>query len=89
MYHQGFPWIESGSLVRNFWSAMEYGGIPDFLSRLKVRRRARTNGEMCKKKSYCNKIKTNNISAHHQVGCNGSGKFATAIVASVTGNMLS
>jgi len=22
------PWIESGSLVRDFWSAVEYGGIP-------------------------------------------------------------
>jgi len=25
------PWIESGSLVREVWSAVEYGGIPDFL----------------------------------------------------------
>jgi len=32
-----FPWIESGSLVRDFWSAVEYGGIPEFLSRLKAR----------------------------------------------------
>ena len=30
------PWIESGSLVRDFWSAVEYGGIPEFLSRLKA-----------------------------------------------------
>jgi len=29
--------IESGSLVRDFWSAVEYGGIPEFLSRLKAR----------------------------------------------------
>ena len=34
---QEFRWIESESLVRNFWSAVEYGGIPDFLSRLKAR----------------------------------------------------
>ena len=26
-------WIESGSLVRDFWSAVEYGGIPEFLGR--------------------------------------------------------
>ena len=31
------PWIESGSLVRDFWSAVEYGGIPEFLGRLKAR----------------------------------------------------
>ena len=31
------PWIESGSLVRNFLSAVEYGGIPEFLSKLKTR----------------------------------------------------
>jgi len=31
------PWIESGSLVRDFWSALEYGGIPEFLGRLKAR----------------------------------------------------
>jgi len=30
-------WIESGSLVRDFWSAVEYGGIPEFLGRLKAR----------------------------------------------------
>ena len=24
------PWIESGSLVRDFWSAVEYGGIPEW-----------------------------------------------------------
>jgi len=29
-------WIESGSLVRDFWSAVEYGGIPEFLGRLKA-----------------------------------------------------
>ena len=32
-----FPWIESGSLVRDFLSAVEYGGIPEFLGRLKAR----------------------------------------------------
>jgi len=32
-----FPWIESGSLVRDFWSAVEFGGIPEFLGRLKAR----------------------------------------------------
>jgi len=32
-----FPWIESGSLVRDFWSVVEYGGILEFLGRLKVR----------------------------------------------------
>jgi len=31
------PWIESGSLVRDFWSAVEYGGIPEFFGRLKAR----------------------------------------------------
>jgi len=36
-YPQKFPWIESGSLVRDFWSAVEYGGIPEVLIRLKAR----------------------------------------------------
>jgi len=31
------PWIESGSLVQEFWSAVEYGGILGFLGRLKAR----------------------------------------------------
>ena len=31
------PWIESGSLVRDFWSAVEYGGIPEFLGRFEAR----------------------------------------------------
>jgi len=31
------PWIESGSVVQDFWSAMEYGGIPEFLCRLQGR----------------------------------------------------
>jgi len=31
------PCIESGSLVKDFWSAVEYGGIPEFLGRLKAR----------------------------------------------------
>jgi len=31
------PWIESGSLVRDVWSAVEYGGIPEFLGRVKTR----------------------------------------------------
>jgi len=31
------PWIESGSLVQESWSAVEYGGIPEFLGRLKAR----------------------------------------------------
>jgi len=39
------PWIKSGSLVRGFWSAVEYGGIQEFLSRLKGSK-ARTNGKM-------------------------------------------
>jgi len=34
---QELPWIESGSLVRDFWSAVEYGSIPEFLGRLKAR----------------------------------------------------
>ena len=34
------PWIESGSLVRDFWSAVEYDGIPEFLSRLEAREHA-------------------------------------------------
>jgi len=32
------PWIE----VRDFWSAVEYGGIPEFLGRLKTRGHALT-----------------------------------------------
>jgi len=32
-----FPWIPSGSLTRDFWSAVEYGRVPEFLSRLKAR----------------------------------------------------
>ena len=28
--------IESGSLVRDFWSAVEYGGMQEFLSQLKA-----------------------------------------------------
>jgi len=31
------PWTESGSLVRDFWSAVEYGGIAEFPGRLKAR----------------------------------------------------
>jgi len=31
------PWIESGSWVQDFWSAVEYGGIPEFLGSLKTR----------------------------------------------------
>jgi len=31
------PWIESGSLLRDFWSAVEYGGIPEYFGRLKAR----------------------------------------------------
>jgi len=37
-------WIELGSLVRDFLSAVEHGGIPEFFGRLKAR--ARTNGKM-------------------------------------------
>jgi len=32
-----FLWIKSGSLVQDFWSAVECGGIAEFLSRLKAR----------------------------------------------------
>jgi len=67
------PWIESGSLVRDFWSAVEYGGIPEFLGRLKARGHAlmakwgqdillEKNGRESKK-----------ISVRYQVGCSGSG----------------
>ena len=35
------PWIESGSLMRDLWSAVEYSGILEFLSRLKARGHAR------------------------------------------------
>jgi len=35
--HRELLWIESGSLVRDFWSAVEYGGIPEFLGKLKAR----------------------------------------------------
>jgi len=31
------PWIESGSLVQDCWSAVEFGGTPEFLGRLKAR----------------------------------------------------
>ena len=36
-FKTAIPWIESGSLVRDFWSAVEYGGIPEFLGRLRAR----------------------------------------------------
>jgi len=39
------PSIKSGSLVRDFWAAVEYGGIPGF-HRQTQRSRARTNGKM-------------------------------------------
>jgi len=29
-------WLESGSLVRDFWSEVEYSGISEFLGRLKA-----------------------------------------------------
>jgi len=29
------PWIESGLLVRDFWSGVEYSSIPEFLGSLK------------------------------------------------------
>jgi len=32
-----FSWIKSGLLARDFLSAVEYGGIPEFLSRIKAR----------------------------------------------------
>ena len=31
------PWIESGSLVRDCWSAVEYGGIPEFFEMLALK----------------------------------------------------
>jgi len=31
------PWIESGSLVRDFWSSVGHGGISAFLGRLNAR----------------------------------------------------
>ena len=34
---QEFWWIESGSQLREFWSAVEYGSSPKFLSRIKNR----------------------------------------------------
>jgi len=32
-----FPWIESGSFVRDCWSAVEYGGIPEFFEMLALK----------------------------------------------------
>jgi len=65
------PWIESGSLVRDFRSAVEYGGIPEFLGRLKARGHVLMAkwgqdilpGKTGKSKDLC----------FHQVGCSGSG----------------
>jgi len=34
---QRLPWIESGSLVQDFWSAVECGSIPEVFGRLKAR----------------------------------------------------
>jgi len=31
------PWVESGSLLQDFWSAVEYVSIPEFFGRLKAR----------------------------------------------------
>ena len=63
------PWIESGSFVRDFWSAVEYGGIPDFLGRLKA------NGKMGSRNLAGEKMENKKISipSHYQLGCNGSG----------------
>jgi len=64
------PWIESGSLVRDFCSAVEYGGIPEFLGRLK----ARWHALMSKwgQDILLGKIEKK-ILVHFQVGCNGIG----------------
>jgi len=65
------PWIESGSLVRDSWSAVELGGIPEFLGRLKARRHAL----MAKwgQDILLEKMENKKISVHYQVGRNGSG----------------
>ena len=66
------PWIESGSLVRDFWSAVEHGGIPEFLGRLKARGHAlmaKWGQEVLLEKNG----KQREISVHCQVGCSGSG----------------
>ena len=65
------PWIKSGSLVRDFWSAVEYGGIPEFLGQLK----ARGHALMAKwgQDILLEKMENKEISVHYQVGCSGSG----------------
>jgi len=61
------PWIESGSFVRDFWSAVEYGGIPDFFGRLKA------NSKMGSRYLAGKRMENKKISVHYQHGCNGSG----------------
>ena len=65
------PWIESGSLVRDFWSAVEYGGIPEFLGRLK----ARGHALMAKwgQDVLLEKNGKQRDFSYYQVGCSGSG----------------
>ena len=49
--HREFPWIESGSLLRDFWSAVEYGGIAEFPgNHLVYMRRNITSHRPCKRK---------------------------------------
>jgi len=57
--------------VRDFWSAVEYGGIPEFLGRVKTRGHAL----MAKwgQDILLKKMENKKIPVHYQVGCNGSG----------------
>jgi len=71
--HREFPWIESGSLLRDFWSAVEYSGILEFLSRIKARGHALMAWRNGVKISYWKKMENKKFSVHYQVGCNGSG----------------
>jgi len=71
-----FPWIESGSLVRDFWALLEYGNISESLSRLKARGHAlilKWGQDILLEKNWRIKREDKKNSVHYQVGCNGSG----------------
>ena len=61
------PWIESGLLLRDVWSAVEYGGISGFLGRLKAR-----GHKLMGKWGQEILLKNKKISVHYH-GCSGSG----------------
>ena len=60
-------WIESASLVQDFWSAVECSGIPEFLGRLKARGQGKMGSDI-----LLVKMENKKISVYYQVGCNGS-----------------